>query len=371
MSQKLPVDGFKWIEKYGLLKFDKKFIKNYNENSDKGYILEIDVEYPKNLHKLHSDLPFLPERIIINRCRKLVCNVQDKENYIVHIRALKQALNQRLILKKVHRVTQFNQKGWLKPYIDMNTKLRKETKNDFEKDFFKLMNNTVFGKTMENVRNHRDIKIVTINKQRNKLASEPNYHTTKRISKNLLIMEIKKVEVKMNELVYLGQAILDISKTLMHKFWYKYIKLKYEDKARLCYMDTESFVINIKTEYFYKDISNNVEKWFDTSNYEKNDERPLPIGKNKKVIGLFKDELGGKIITEFCALRAKAYAYLLEDGSQHKKAKNRVYAEEVNKIALSSNNDKRLQTIVEVSTYPYSTNAIKLCESEMLSKLKL
>ena len=139
MSQKLPVDGFKWVEK--LSKFNEKFIKSYNENGDKGYFLEVDVEYQKNLHKLHSGLPFLPERKKIRKCNKLVCTVQDKENYVVDIRALKQVLNHGLKLKKVHRVIQFNQKAWLKPYIDMNTKLRKEAKNEFEKDFFKPVNN--------------------------------------------------------------------------------------------------------------------------------------------------------------------------------------------------------------------------------------
>ena len=183
------------------------------------------------------------------------------------------------------------------------------------------MNNSVFGKTMENVRNYRDIKIVTTNKQRNQFASEPNYHSTKRISKDLLIMEMKQVEVKMNKPVYLDQAILDISKTLMYKLWYDYIKLKYGDNATLCYMDTDSFIISIKIEDFYKDIANDVEGWYDTSNFDENDKRPLPIGKNKKVISLFKDELGGKIMIEFIALRAKAYAYLKEDGSEHKKAR--------------------------------------------------
>ena len=172
----------------------------------------------------------------------------------------------------------------------MNTKLRKEAKNDFEKDFFKLMNNSVFGKTMENVRNHRDIKLVTTDKRRSILASEPNYHSTKYISKDLLIMEMKKVEVKMNKPIYLGQAILDISKTLMYEFWYDYIEPKYKEKTRLCYMDTDSFVIYIKTEDFYKDIAGDVERWFDTSNYDEKDERPLPICKSKKVIGMFKDE---------------------------------------------------------------------------------
>ena len=134
-------------------------------------------------------------------------------------------------------------------------------------------------------------------------------------------MEMKKVEIKMNKTIYLGQAILDISKTLMYEFWYDYIKPKYGDKARLCYMDTDSFVIHIKTEDFYKDIAGDIERWFDTSNYDKKGERPLPIGKNKKVIGMFNDELGGKIMTEFCALKAKAYSYKFDDDTEMQKAK--------------------------------------------------
>ena len=249
MCEKLPVGGFKWIEKDDLLKFDESFIKTFDKNSDKGYILEVDAEYPKSLHKLCSELPFLPERMKINKCTKLACTVRNKEKYVVHIRALKRALNHGLILKKVHRVIEFRQEAWLKPYIDMNTKVRMLGKNNFEKDFFKLMNNTIFGKTMENVRNHRVIQLVTTDKQRYKFASEPNYHSTKYISEDLLVMEMKKTEVKMNKPIYRGQAILDISKTLMYEFWYDYIKPKYNDKARLCYMDTDSFIINIKTRF--------------------------------------------------------------------------------------------------------------------------
>ena len=241
----------------------------------------------------------------------MYCRIQKK--YGIHITALKQALSHGLILKRVHRVIQFNQKAWLKLYIDINTKLREEAKNEFEKDFFKLMNNSVFGKTMENVRNHRDIKLVTTEEKRSKLVSEPNYHTTKHFSKNLLAIEMKKTKVKMNKPVYLGMSILDISKTLMYEFWYDYIKPKFGDRAKLCYTDTDSFVIYIKTEDFYEDIANDVDRWFDTSNYNENKtgKRRLPIGKNKKVIGFFKDEFGGKIMEEFCALRAKTYAYLI------------------------------------------------------------
>ena len=159
MSQKLPVNGFKWED--DLSRFNERFIKNYNENSDIGYFLEVDVEYPKKLFSSHKDLPFLPERTNFEKVEKHFCSIEDKEKYFIRIRALKQTLNHGLILKSVHRVIQFNQEAWLKPYIDMNTKLRKEAKNEFEKDFFKLMNNSVFGKTIENVRKHRDIKLVT------------------------------------------------------------------------------------------------------------------------------------------------------------------------------------------------------------------
>ena len=210
MSQKLPVDGFKWDK--DILKFNEDFIKNFDEDSDKGYIPEVDVEYPKHLHDWHNDLPFLPMRMKINKCSKLVCNLYGKNKYVVRLRSLKHALNHGLIFKKVHRVIQFNHEAWLKEYIDMNTELRKQAKNDFEKYFFKLMNNSVFGKTMENVRNHRDIKLVTTDKRRNQLVSKPNYHTTEWFSKCLLPTEMKKIKVKMNKPVYLGLPILEISK---------------------------------------------------------------------------------------------------------------------------------------------------------------
>ena len=210
----------------------------------------------------------------------------------------------------------FNQKAWLKPNIDMNTKKKMEAKNEFEKNFFKLMINSVFGKTMENLRKHRDIKLMATDEKRSKLVSEPNYHTTKRFSENLLAAEMKKTKVKMNKPVYLGMSILDISKTLMYKFWYDYIKPKYEDRAKLCYTDTDSFIIQIITEDFFEDITGDVKKWFDTSNYDENDKRLLPIGMNKRVYGFFKDELGGKIMKEFVVLRAKKYAYRTNDGDE-------------------------------------------------------
>ena len=192
MSKKLPVNGFKWLDSDKINEINEDFIKNYNEDNNKGYILEVDVKYPKRLQKLHSDLPFLSEQMEVNKCKKLICNLFNKKKNMVHINSLKQALNHGLKLKKIHRVIEFNQKEWLKLYIDMNTELRKLAENDFEKDLFKLMNNSVFGKTMENIRKHRDIKLVTTDKKRSKLVSEPNYHTINLISKDLSIIEMKK-----------------------------------------------------------------------------------------------------------------------------------------------------------------------------------
>ena len=160
MSQKLPVNGFKWVK--NLSKFNEDFMKKYDENSNTVYFLESVIEYPKTLFNSHKELPFLPERKKVEKVEKLICSIEDKEKYVIHIRPLKQALNHELKLKKAHRVIQFNQKAWLKPYI--NTKYRIEAKNEFEKNLFKLMNNSVSGKTMENVGNNRDIKLVTSDK---------------------------------------------------------------------------------------------------------------------------------------------------------------------------------------------------------------
>ena len=381
MSQKLPVNENNEI--------NEEFLKNYDENNNEGYILEVDVKYPKKLHNLRSDFPFLPKRMKIYKCKKLVCNLHNKRKYVVHIKSLKQAaLNHGLKLKKVHRIIEFNQKARLKPYIDMNMELRKLAKDDFEKDPFKLMNNAVFGKTMENIRKPRNIKLVATDKKRSKLVSEPNYHTINYISEDLPIIEMNKTKVKMNKPIDLGLSISEISKILMYGFRYDYMKPKYNDNIKLCYMDTDSFVMNIKTEDFYKDIVNDVEKRFDTLNYEVN--RPLPTGKNKKVIGLMKDELGGKFITEFVTLRPKTYSYLINDCKEGKKAKGRkkcvikrmtefndykncllkdevilksqqtfiskkhdVYTENINEIALSNNDDKRIVSSDKITSYPY------------------
>ena len=285
----------------------------------------------------------------------------------------------------------------------MKTALRTEAKKDFEKDFFKLMNNSVFGKTMENVRNHRDIKLVRTSERRNKLVSEPNYHTTKHFFENVLAIEMRKTKIKMNKLAYVGQAILDIGKIFMYEFWYGYIKPKYGDKARLCYMDTDSFIIHVEIEDFYKDIASDIDKWYDTSGYDENDKGPLPIAKNKKIIGFFKDELNGKIMTKLCGPGAKTYSSKIDDDNKTEKKKAKgtkkcvmkrrlkfpdyydsvfknetilrsqlrfkndhhtIYTKNINKIATSSNDDKRIQTYDKVATCPHGTSVFKVCQTE-------
>ena len=183
----------------------------------------------------------------LEKVEKPAANFYDKTGYVIHIINLKQTLNHRLILKNIHRVIKFNQKAWLKPNIDINTKLRKKAKNNFEKDFFKLMNNAVFGKTMENVKKHRNIKLIKTDRRRHYLVSEPNYHTTKFFTENLLAIEMRKTQILMNKPVYLGLSILDLSKTVMYEFWYDYVKPKYGENAKLCYMDTDSFIVHVKT----------------------------------------------------------------------------------------------------------------------------
>ena len=313
MSQSLPTGEFKWVDienlKGGAREL-KRIIDMMVRNSNRGvgYVLEVDVKYPRELHDHHNDLPFMCEKIRVSGVEKLVPNLHDKQKHVIHVKALKQALDHGLVLERIHRVIQFKQSAWMKKYIDFNTRLRMVAKNDFEKDFYKLMNNSVFGKTMENIRKHRDIKLVNNKEDYLKQVMKPNFKGGVLMGENLMSCEMGKVKVKMNKPVYLGQAILDLSKTIMYEFYYDYMKQKYDEKSlKLLYMDTDSLVYDIKTEDFYKDIAEDVETRFDTSGYEP--KRPLPIGKNKKVIGLMKDELGGKIMKEFIGLRPKMYSY--------------------------------------------------------------
>ena len=377
MSQKLPTNGFKWLT-------DKEIENLFNNQIVQVWektpcILEVDIEYPKELHDLHNDYPFCPERVECdNGIKKLIPNLRDKNNYVIHYKNLMQCLKAGLKLKKIHRGIKFYESAFLKPYIDMNTSLRTKAKNNFEKDFFKLMNNSVFGKTMENIRNRVNVKLVNSEDKFKKLVAKPNFLSRKIFNENLVSVHMKKTSLTMNKPVYLGMCILDLSKTLMFDFHYNYIIPKYGNKAKLLFTDTDSFIYEIQTKDFYKDISGDVKDRFDTSDYPDNHPSGIPTGINKKVLGMFKDEVAGKNIKEFIGLRSKLYSFITEEGKENKRCKgvkknvvekyirhedyktclktgkeqlrrqtiirsyeHEIYTEEVNKVALSAADDKR------------------------------
>ena len=377
MSEKLPIHSFKWMT-------DKEIENLYNNRIVQVWektpcILEVDLEYPEELHDLHNDYPLCPERVECDKgVKKLIPNLRHKNNYVIHYKNLIQCLRLGMKLKKIHRGIKFIESAFLKSYIDKNTKLRAQAKNEFEKKFFKLMNNSVFGKTIENIRNRVNIKLVNTGEQFKKLAAKPNYESRKILKDNLVSVHMKKTSLTMNKPVYLGMCILDLSKVVMFDFHYKYIKPKYGNKAKLLFTDTDSFLYEIQTKDFYKDISGDVKDRFDTSDYPENHPSGIPTGLNNKVLGKFKDEAGGKIIKEFVGLRAKLYSYKMDEGKENKRCKgikkavveksithedyktcletgkeqlrkqniirsyeHVVYTEEVNKVALSAADDKR------------------------------
>ena len=368
MCKPLPTSNFKWMDDDELTSWKKHTC-----------ILEVDLEYPKELHDLHNDYPLAPERLVLGKVEKLVPNLNDKIKYVIHYENLKLYESLGLKITKIHRGIKFEESPWLKKYIDLNTDLRSKANNEFEKDFFKLMNNSVFGKTMENIRNRVDIRLVNSEKKAMKLAAKPNFKHCNIFDENLVAIHMKKTKLVFNKPVYLGMCILDLSKTLMYDFHYNYIKNKFNDKATLLFTDTDSLAYEIETEDFYKDISGDVHGFFDTSNFPKGHSSGIEVGCNKKVVGMFKDEAGGKIISEFVGLRAKLYAYKMHEGKEEKRCKgvkkavvkrsinfedyktclftgkpqtrtmnvirshrHELFTEEINKIALSANDDKRV-----------------------------
>ena len=249
---------------------------------------------------------------------KLIPTLSNKEKYVLHYRNLQSYLNLGLKLKKVHRVLEFNQSPWLKQYIDFNTQKRKIAKNSFEKDFFKLMNNSVFGKTMENIRKRVDVRLVTSKEKLLKLASKPTYVSSKIFNENLVAVHKIKETLTLNRPAYVGMCILDLSKTLIYDFHYNYIKSKYGDKAKLLFTDTDSLTYEIETENVHSNFRNDKDR-FDNSDYQENS--PYFNKTNKKVIGKFKDEAAGIPVVEFVGLRSKMYSYVKDNQKGGKIAK--------------------------------------------------
>ncbi|KAE9543657.1 hypothetical protein AGLY_002053, partial [Aphis glycines] len=316
MSKYLPTGDFKWVN--NLNNFD---VMGISDESPKGYILEVDLSYSKELHDLHSDFPLAPEKHFDDeQLPKLLTSLYDKKKYIIHYETLKLYIKLGLKITKIHRVLEFSQSPWLKVYIDFNTDFRSKAKNEFEKDYFKLMNNSVYGRTMMNVRNHVDIKLCSNEAKLEKLIVKPNFDKRTIFTENLVAIHMKRTEIFFKQPIYIGMCILDLSKSLMYDFCYNTIKKKYGNRVRLLYTDTDSLILEIKTDDFYQDIKINLDH-FDTSDYPKDNIYDLPLV-NKKVLGKFKDELNGKIMTEFIGLRSKLYSHrILDSEKEIKKSK--------------------------------------------------
>lgn len=387
MQQRLPTGDFRWLKKDEIFCFNCTRI---GDNSSKGYVVDVDLEYPSNLHKSHNNLPFCPENMIPpnSKIPKLIPNLHDKQRYVIHYRNLKQCLKYGLKIKKIHRVLEFTQSAWLKSYIDLNTALRNSAKNDFERELFKLLTNSVFGKTMENVEKRQDIRLRTHWKNKKgalgaeSLISKPYFKTCSIFDKNLTAIQMGKVKICYDKPLYVGFCILDISKTVMYDFYYGYVKEKYGDNATLCYMDTDSLILEILTDNVYEDMKENIEL-FDTSNYPIDNIHRIP--KTLSVVGKMKDEYSGTPIESFYGTGAKAYC--VKAANVMKKAKgvaknviqnqldftdyaqivenggiifrkmqvftssfHTIYTELKNKVALSAQDDKRFVIRGDVKT---------------------
>ena len=343
MSGMLPYKNFQWVEDFNISDLEK--------DEETGYILEVDLTYPKELHDLHNCLPVAPENIRINdeqlskwqkeskkllniktaKVTKLVPNLNNKEKYILHSKNLKYYIELGLELTKIHRVLKFNQKRWLKPYIDFNTVKRAEavSKGDsFGKSFYKLMNNAVFGKTMENQRNRIDYELCDSKERIVKLTSDPRYNKFTIIANDLVGVSRSQTKVVLNKPVYAGLTILDNSKLNMYDFHYSYIKEKYGDKAKLLFTDTDSLCYHIETDDVYRDFKKASKQRFDFSNYDKGsymydktNQSQLGIEKGTHFQSFFKDETPNQHIEEFCGVRSKAYSCLLSCGKEKKTLK--------------------------------------------------
>ena len=330
---------FEWVNES---EYEKINWNNISTKDEIGYILEVDLEYPEELHDLHSDFPLAPEKCKIENkdlsayqkdlleylktygyrrapAEKLLTTFNSREKYILHFSNFKLYLNLGMKLKKIHRVQKFRQSKYLQKYITLNAKLRKKAKNEFEKNLFKLMNNSVFGKSIQNQRNQLDIKLCLNEKQTKKWLIKPNYQTFSILDENKALIQLKKQRVNLNRPIYLGFTCLEYAKYWMYHTYYKWYKKFYGDNVTLAYTDTDSLLVVVKTEDFYLDLKNNFFSIMDFSNYPK--DHFLYSKRNEKVIGKFKDEFPGVIIEEFVGLKPKLYSILYNEGKFQNTAK--------------------------------------------------
>ena len=370
MSQPLPTGGFKWVDGCDKL---AETITEHPADSHEGFILEVDLEYPEELHNAHNAYPLAPERMTVKKewmsvyqhellgagvtsseVEKLVPNLYNKNRYVLHYCNLQLYLSLGMRLTKVHRALRFQQSCWMEPYIRLNTELRKKATSSFEKDLFKLMNNSVFGKTMENLRKRVDVKLVRADEtdRLRRLIASPSYARANIFDNDLAAIQMYKSNLLLNRPVYVGMCVLDLSKHLMYDFYYNKLKKQYGEHCQLLYTDTDSLLLEIQTEDVYKDMGANADL-YDTSDYPK--DHPQYSEENKKVVGKMKDECASRLIAEYVGLRPKMYSILEAGGRNIKKAKG------VKKSVVSHNirHEDYVKTLSEKKTSRHSMHVLR------------
>jgi DNA polymerase type B, organellar and viral len=393
MSQDMPYANFSWMP-------SEEWEKIGNEGAGIGYFLEVDLAYPEHLHELHSDYPLAPEHRVPPSSRygkKLLTTLFAKEKYIVYYKTLWLYLSLGMELTRIHRVVRFDESPWLAPYIELNTTERQNSKNDFEKDFFKLMNNSVFGKMIENVRKRRRVKIATTWEGRSgagALIAAPHFHSRQIMDEDAVIIELNKTKICLEKPVYVGATILDMAKFHMYNVHYNMIK-KDVPGIKMMYHDTDSFMYLLPNLSVHELIQMNPDL-YDTSSYP--EAHPLYSEKNKAVLGKMKDEVKGKRITHFIGLRSKMYSYKLENEEiEKKRAKgirgpvlkkitfkdyeealfqktekkvtqyhfesvgHKIFTKQVTKIGLSAKDDKRFVLPLDITrTLPWGDQSLRM-----------
>lgn len=412
MVMKLPTHGLTWMTEEEIRIID--WI-NIDPDSDCGFIVEVDLEYPADLHDLHADYPLAPEPMVVtedmlspycqqfkgsvclnHQSKKLIQNLSHKKNYVIHSNQLQLYLQLGMKLTKVHRGIRFCQSAWMKPYIDLNTDLRKKADNEFEKSLFKLMNNSVYGKTMENKRRHRDIKLVTDEATAKKTIANPRFQQFTIFNEDLVGIAMAKRITILDKPIYVGFSILEFAKHVMYSFHYKHMLPRYGKRVKMLLTDTDSFIYGIETDDLYQDLREDADH-YDFSDYPQ--DHPNFSTANKKVLGKMKDEMMGRPISAFVGLKSKMYSFIC-DGRESKRAKgikrttveneisfaqyldclmeqqffnhdmnlirsklHHVYAVNVTKTSLTPYDDKRYIFDDGIDSLPYGHSAIEVVET--------
>ena len=315
MLQPLPVGGFRWLGEDLLVKPLSEFPPCF---------VSVDLEYPEVLHDKFKDYPPAPDQIKLGGVEKLAPNILPKIEYVGHIRNIQKYEELGCRITKVHRALTFDEEPWMKTYVERNIEKRKQARNSFEKDFWKLANNSVFGKTCENVMNRVDVRLVRERKKALKQILKPNYKQHTIYNEDLVGIQMGLNKVKLNKPSYVGVAILDLSKILMYDFYYNFVQPTWGDRAEVLFTNTDSLALQVHTEDLYQDIAPHVGKWFDTSKLKPGNSMGLPAGAcgfNSGIVGKFKDDEPNDIITEFVGIRAKNYGYQTLGGTEKKKDK--------------------------------------------------